>query len=324
MRPFIDADGRLFGRLNLLDALAAVFLAVTCGLIASAAGLFDRAQSQVQLPAPVSVVVEPLVGPPQTSLPAPSLPGNFVPATLEVDALLYDLTIDEAQQLAVGDQHLDEVGRLARELAAIYRIEPRRHMIDVELGSRVAVIEPKERQAHVRIRFHGHRAEDIFFIEGEQRLRAGSRLPFITSKYQATFRLATMDTLATHQLPPMTAEFRAVLVGLTPKTAAQVAVGDVHRNAMGEVVAEILSVGPTEPERFELNLEHGTLRGVDPEQRQISVTLRIHGYRAENFFYSQEDIRVLAKTDVRYHFVTDQYQARYYLVPMRDSVDATR
>lgn len=324
MPPLIDADGRLLGRFNLLDVLAVAFLVLIGGLVGSATGIFTRAR-----PRPVPSLSS--LAPSDGTLPsnaagvsdravpsvgggvAPNLQGNLVPATLEANALLFDLTPEEASQLAVGDAQRDADGRVSRELVSIYRVDARRKATNVELEHPVWVVEPRERQANVRIRFYGYRANDMFFIEGGQRLRAASQLPFQTAKYSATFQLGELDRPASWQLPPVKMEMSALLIELTPEEAKRVAPGDRHVNATGETVAEIVSVGTPTVRQVVLNLG-SRVTVSDPREWQVPVVLRLYGYRTGTLFMTREDERVAFGPEVRYRFVTDRYEAGFYIL----------
>lgn len=317
MRSLIDADGRLFGRLHLFDALVVAFLVLIGGLVVSATGIFTQAVPREVRPSSPPAQINELI--PNSGV-APNLQGNLVPATLEANALLFDLTPEEASQLAVGDAQRDADGRVSRELVNIYRIDARRRAADVELGHPVWVVDPHERQANVRIRFYGYRAEGMFFIEGGQRLRAASQLPFQTAKYSATFQLEELDRLASRELPPVEVEVPAVLIELTPEEAKRVAPGDRHVNVMGEVVAEIVSMGAPVVRQAHLHLSQTVrMKIADPQEREVPVVMRIYGYRSGPMLMTREDERIIVGEQSQYRFITDRYTAAFFVVDQSKS-----
>jgi hypothetical protein len=119
----IDAKGRIFGKVNIIDLLVIIFL------ISSLPIIYSKSQSRQQ-------------------------PTKSESIQFEIAAKIIKLSLDSANALSVGDKEYSQDGAVIAEIISLGKIKPyvRRVMLDPESGQDIYDPEFFERSAHIRLR----------------------------------------------------------------------------------------------------------------------------------------------------------------------------
>lgn len=290
----IDKQGRLFGKINLIDFLVVLFILYLVPTFYFGYKLFNK-HKKVE----VSKKETPTIVPSKI-------------AYLDVYCRVRSLSLEEVKLISVGDRD-NEKGKILGEILTVSKPEDDFYPIDFGYGKTVHL--KNFRKIFIKVRLLGEIKDNAFFWKGE-RMFIGSKISFVTDKYRINCLVEsaeeeTKTTIGSESKPIFlprleTMELNLTLKGLALDKAKLVTVGDVFLDDNGNKLGEVLYVSEPAVYSYTVDLGGGNIiTPQDTNHRQIRIKVRLSGEVRDNaFFWKGERVAVGSKLNLK----TDEYK----------------
>lgn len=254
----IDEKGRLFGKINIIDFLALLFLLCVLPLFYFGYKIFRKPAAQIVLPQK--------------------------PTSLDVYCRISNLKPAELERIGVGDVFIDDAGNKIGQILSVGQPGIYSYSIDLGNGHIVAFQDTERRQVLVKARILGEVRNDAFYYRGEK-TSIGSKIQLKTDKYNVEGLIDSETRSSFLEL----VEININLKPLEPEEVKSISVGDVFVDDAGNNIGEILSVGEPQVYTYDVDLGNGNIAShQDPARRQVLINASILGEVRNGAFYYKE------------------------------------
>ena len=278
----IDEKGRLFGKINIVDFLVILFLVCIMPAFYFGYKILNRPP----------VVVE-----------------KGVLTSIDVYAILKDLSPEIAKLISVGDKELDDNGNVIGEILDVGKIESNFVEIDLDEEETIVKEDAQKKQVSVKMRVMGELKGNDILYKGNK-LKIGSMIDFKTAKYRTKGMIISKISEFSREIKVSKSGLSPINIGLlfknlSPEVALLVSEGDFETDSDGDTIAKVLAVGKSEPYSYKVYLGDGNYATrTDSQKRQLLVKMEIMG-RVEGKTFYFKDKRIAL--DSKIAFNTNEY-----------------
>jgi hypothetical protein len=252
----IDEQGRLFGRINIIDFL--VILAL-CGAIP----LLYLGYRILNKPAVLAPVIE--------------APKEY--KEVDIECRFIKLEPETLSLLSVGDKEIDGQGKVAAQISLLDKGQPYEYIFDLGQGRLITRQDPRLMQIAGKIRLTAEVRDGGLFYK-DKRLTFAEPFEFKSGKYAVWVVPLGDEIKRVEEKPKVEKTFQMYmnikLIGLEEKTAKLISEGDKETDGQGRVIAEIVKKGSIESEVIEVDLGSGYhTSSEDATHKQVIVNMRL-------------------------------------------------
>ena len=272
----VDEKGKLFGKINVIDFLVILFL--LCILPAFYFGYKVATRKLVEVEPPKREFVE-----------------------IEIDYQFIKLKPEVLKLISVGDKELDRNGQVIGRITSLGESEPYRYTFDIGAGQRISKGDPILRQLKARIKLKAKVEQSNLYYKDKE-IKVGLPLEFKTNEYSVT---AIPFKEEEEEEAEALIEVDYQFIKLKPEVLKLISVGDKELDENVQVIGEIISLGQSEPYKYEFDMGKGQkVIKEDPVLKQMRARVRLKAAIKENkIYYKGEEIKV----DVPLEFNADKY-----------------
>lgn len=268
----IDEKGMLFGKVNVIDFLAILFL------------LFFIPIFYFVFKMPKPVVVQPKV---------------FI--DIEHYCKFIKIEPEVLKKISVGDKEVDPSGAVIGEIVWIGESRSYQYNLDIGLGSAEIKDDSLLKELNVKLKIKVDVQDNLVYYKDKQVMK-GQPFEFKTNKYKVSVVLNSEKPRGVENL-----DLPIILKGLDENTLKLIAVGDKELDEKGEIIAEIIRLGKIVNDVREVNLGNGNfILAEDSGKKQIFTTMRLKCEEAggANQLYFKN--RLISDNSL-FYFETDKY-----------------
>jgi len=247
----IDEKGRLFGRINIIDFLAALFLVGLLPMFYFGHKIFTAK--------PKIVAIE------------------YSSYDIVMLCKLIKVEPNTVKLISVGDKEYAPEGVIG-EIISVEEVAP--YSVELNTGAGESVIKEDQNYktvvARIKLRVSLKNSE-IYYKD--KKFYIGSPLDFKTDKYSATIIPISESEYFTEK----DLDLYIVLKDVDSNLLPLIGLGDKEIEPSGKAIAEILSIGKVENNSFTFNLGSNTfLRAEDALRKQVTVKMRLRCQIGQN------------------------------------------
>ncbi|MFH1202726.1 MAG: DUF4330 family protein [Candidatus Omnitrophota bacterium] len=269
----IDENGRLFGKLNIIDFLIIVSLICFITMFYFGYRLFSAK--------------------PKFSKK------DFIEEVFDCQFIKLEPQI--AKLISVGDKELNESGEVIGEIISLGEVGPYEYKIKVGPKEEFLKTDKNLKQISARLKLIvGVRPDGLYYKYSP--IALNSIFDFATEKY------SVKAIRGLKNIEESLIDLYGSIKELNNDTAKLVLVGDKEVDENGQVIAEILNVGELENNIVNIDLGSGNfLQGVDPNRKQIFVKVRLKCKTDENSQIFYKDRKLTYNFPIEFN--TDKYKS---------------
>ncbi|MFC1699092.1 DUF4330 domain-containing protein [Candidatus Omnitrophota bacterium] len=270
----IDEKGRLFGKINLIDFLVISFL--LCFLPASyfAYKILIKGPRAIQ--------------------------GEFI--EIERDCQFIKVRPEVLPLISVGDQELGGNWKVIGEIVSLGTSEPYKYEFDIGGGEKIVKESADLRQQVVKLKLKVVPHRNGLYYKNKL-IKIGSPLEFKTDEY-------TLHTIVNKERKEGEKETIAVetdcrFIKVRPEVLPLISVGDKELGGNWEVIGEIVSLGTSEPYKYEFDIGGGekvVKQSHDLKQQAVKLKLKAVVQKG-GLYYKNRLIKIGSPLE----FQTDEY-----------------
>lgn len=261
----IDDKGRLFGKINVIDFLAILFLLCIIPVAYLGYKVFKR-----PLPEPEKI--------------------TSIFTSVDVYTIFKDLTPEVAGLISIGDKEMNSAGNLVGEILDILKVESNFMNIKLSQSDIITKEDISKKQVTAKLRLMGRLEHDEMLYKGN-RVKFGSEIVLKTTEYTVRGTIIPEPIQFTQSyksgLTPITIDI--LFKNLSPEVVNLISVGDFEidkDDKDGDTIAKVLSIGTPEPYTYMIDLGGGNyITNTDPQKKQLQAKLEIMGGIEGNAFY---------------------------------------
>lgn len=245
----IDEKGRLFGKINVIDFLAILFIIGLVPMFYFGYNIFTARPK-------IAKITE------------SKKESRFGVVML---CKLIKLEAEVAKIISVGDKEHNLEGETIGEIISIDEIAPYNLELDIGAGEKIIKEETNFKIAVARVRLNIALKNNALYYK-DKLFSIGSLLEFKTDKYTVTMiPISESEYFADKEL-----DLYIVLKDVDNNLLPLITAGDKEVEPNGQMIAEILSVGKVENNSFAFNLgSNAFLRAEDASKKQVTVKMRL-------------------------------------------------
>jgi hypothetical protein len=212
----IDEKGRLFGRMNVIDFLAVLFLFCLLPAFYFGYKILTKDTAAVTVK---KVFIE-----------------------IETDCRFIKLRPEELRLISVGDKALDDNGRVTGEIIDIGKSEPYKYKIDIGKGKKIIKEDARLKQIEVKLKLKVLVKDDMVYYRGKL-IKVGLPFRFITDKYSLSSMPVeeAKEETKTDMGESVTAVLKIKCSNLLPELAKVVKAGDTQIEIVNPGIKRILA-----------------------------------------------------------------------------------
>jgi|GEM_PF-3553081 len=280
----IDENGKLFGKINIIDFFALLLLVFLVLAAYSGYNVFNK-RTTLNEKSPV-----------------------FMPMDMYI--VFKDLDPKLLELISAGDTELDIKGMTLAQIMNIYKVE--NNFIEFKLSEEdvFAKEDALRRQITAKVMLLTTLDGNSVIYKGSP-VKFGTAVTFKTKKYVINGIIIPEPFYTTHSPDP---NFNYVTLdvlfeNLNPEIANLISVGDFEIDRDGYTIAKVLSIGSPEPYSYRMDMGSGKyIDKTDTEKRQLRAKMEIRGAIEEgnNFYFKGKRIAL----DSRVGFNTNRYQIK--------------
>lgn len=245
----IDEKGRLFGKVNIIDFLALLFILSLVPMVYFGYRIFH--------PKAVQKII---IGP------------RF---DIEVICKSIKLKPETAKLIAVGDKEYDAEGRVMAEVVSMGEIMPYTYELNIGSGRTIVRTDSALRQAIMRLKLNVVFQDSSIYYKNVL-FSINTPFHFANNKYDITVVPISEYNAGAEIFEDKELDFYIILKELDEKTISLISKGDKEVVLGKGVIAEILGLGRIENNAFLFNLGSGTTITADEaDRKQITVRMRL-------------------------------------------------
>ena len=256
----IDEKGRLFGKINLIDFLVILLLLFLMPVFYFGYKLVNK-----------KPVIE-------------SLKKEFI--EIETDCTLIKLEPEVLKVISIGDKEQDESGQVIGEIISLGQSEPYRYEFDIGGEQKITEEDPVLKQVEARLKLMAEVKEDKPYYK-DREIRVGLPFEFKTDKY-------TLNAIPIKKKEFIETEMDYRFIKVKPELVKTISIGDKEQDESGQVIGEIISLGQSEPYRYEFDIGgEQKITEEDPVLKQVEARLKLMAEVKEGLpYYKDREIRV--------------------------------
>lgn len=167
MIKILDAQGRLFGKINVIDFLALMFLVSLTPMFYFGYKIFNKKPQAPQAP---------------QAQESPSTPKTFLET--EVDLTFTKLDSQTAKLISRGDKELDTSGQVIGEIISVGKLKPLMYEIDLGSGLKSTKEDSALKQIPVTLRIKAEVKDNSLYYK-DKPVKVNSLIDFRSDKYAA-------------------------------------------------------------------------------------------------------------------------------------------
>lgn len=242
----IDEKARLFGKINVIDFFALLFLISLLPMFYFGYKIFTKKPEKILEP------------------------NKFI--EVEINAKFIKVEPKVLRLISEKDKEVDEKGMVIGEIISLGEPKPYEYKFDLR-GEEVNKIDPILKGIPAKLRVMAKAIDDGLYYKNK-RIIINSPIDFKTGEYSVQ-AIVTATQMA-EVIGELRAEVAVILKNLDESTLKLISVGDKELNEKNEVIAEILSIGKIEPDSREISLGSGSYTTIYPSGRkQVNVKMRL-------------------------------------------------
>jgi len=275
----IDEKGRLFGKINVIDFLVIMFLFCFVPMFYFGYKFLTTKEA--------------------------ARGNEFI--TIEANCQLIKLNPGLLKDISVGDKELDENNQVIGEIVSLGQSEPYKYTFDVGEGQKIIKEDPTLKQVNVKIKLKTNIKKGCIYYKNRQIL-ANSPIEFRTNKYIVEAIPYAEDSLVRVEK----LELNVVLKDLDEKTVRLISVGDKEIDANGGVIAEIIKIGKTQNNTYDIKLGTASIvLGEDSSKKEmfVKIKLKCDVSRDGRLYFKEKEI----KYDSLLEFQSNRYTVKFKL-----------
>ena len=238
----IDENGRLFGKINVIDFLVILFLFCFTPMLYFGYKLFYRP------------VVFSTISPRLTSL-------DFY---FRID----DLEPNVLKLISVGDIFLDEAGNNLGEALSVGEPSIYSYNVDLGAGNIISRQDPNRRQILVKVRIPGEIKNNLLYYNGEK-INIGSKINIKTTKYNVEGVIESEPKSTLQEKILLKVKFKNII----PEIAGLINIGDENRDDAGNVLAQIKSIIGNQPSEVVVQENGALINTYQPINRDVVLQI---------------------------------------------------
>jgi len=262
----INEQGRLFGKINIIDFIVLVFIFIALPAVYFGYKLYSDKTAKAQV----------------------TKTGEEFIMSADVCVLFRNLSLATSALVSAGDKEYDANGQIIGEILDVIKVEPNFITIKFSETDIITKEDPQRKQALVKLRIKGKLIGNDLLYKGSP-VKFGYGISFNTSEYEIDGIFAPEPSNKVDEFRKSGLDFLIVdvnFMNLSPETAASIAPGDLEYDAKGGTIARVLSIGSIEPYTHKIDMGDGNyITKIDPQNKQVQVKLEILGEINGNAFY---------------------------------------
>lgn len=271
----IDEQGRLFGKINVIDFLAILFLFLMVPMFYFGYRVFTKKSPR-------------------------EMTSTYTPIEIELSCDLVKINPQILSLIKAGDKEIDIKGKTKGEILWLGEAKPYQYIFFLDDREKITMEDTVLKEIPAKIRLNAEIADDQLYYK-RQPIRLSSPIYFKTSKYAVTV-IPTIDLMDRKERVFLYVIFK----GLGADTFRLISVGDKELSSNWEIIAEVLSIGNIENETRNINLGDGNfVLGEAPEGKQVVIKMQISGVRGDNDTLYFKGRQILHNSSIE--FKTDKY-----------------
>lgn len=268
----IDEQGRLFGRVNVIDFLVVITLCAVLPLCYVAYRVLSKPGEAPKVEA------------------APPEPKIY--KDIEIDCIFIKIEPETLPLLTVGDKESDGGGKTICEILLLDPSQPYEYIFDLGEGRLIRRKDPRLLQMSGKIKLNAEVKDKVLFYK-EERLAVGTPFEFKCGKYTA-WAVPLADEIKRVKEKPKVEKtlqlyMNVTLTGLSQDEASLISAGDKETDAQGNVIAEIIKKGKIESEVVNVDLGggyHASSEDVVHKQVVVNMRLAVQSVEDKGFFFN--------------------------------------
>ncbi|MDD4910356.1 MAG: DUF4330 domain-containing protein [Candidatus Omnitrophica bacterium] len=281
----IDDKGRLFGKINIIDFLALVFLVCLLPIFYLGYKVF-------------------------TQEPIDTEAKEFI--EIMIDVRFIKLRPEVAKVISIGDKEFDNDGHPIGEVVELGDDEPYVYKFNIGEGQAITKKDVVLRQIEAKLRLKAeirkglkHTIDDDRLLYKNDIVGLGLPLEFKTGKYAVT-AIPLRREAVEGAVIERTIDLYVTLKELDEDILSKIAVGDKDMDDSGNVIAEILNVGKVEGNFLDLNVGGDNfITGEVSGKKQAAVKMRLKcELKGSRLYFKEEEILY----NTPFHFKTNKYE----------------
>lgn len=259
---FIDSQGRLFGRINVIDFTVIIFLFCLMPIFYFGYRIFQKKYIKV------STV-------------------SLREKTVEMGFNLIEVPLEIAKLISAGDREFDKTGAVRGEVVWVGKMRPYKYMFDVGCPNPIIREDPNLWEVPVRLRIRVEVRFNAIYYNDKQ-VVISAPFYFITDKYTVA-ALVAIDKGTQLRKPDFgkgakstKLDLNIVFKDLDEETVQLISLGDKEVSG-DETIAEVVDVGKVGNNIYTIDLGGGNfITAEDSSKRQVSVRMRLKAIVTED------------------------------------------
>lgn len=276
----IDENGKLFGKINVIDFL--VILVLLCFLPTAilAYKIISERNKMTQI--------------------------DFM--ELELDCKFIKLSPRVAESISPGDKELNANNKVIGEILSVEDIASYKYQFDLGGGLELEKDDPYYKSRICKVKIAAENRDGNLYYKSVA-IKKGSKLRFNSEEYNEEFILLEEEE---EKKEEKELELFVILKNLDKEVSKLVTIGDKELGVNGEIVAEILSLGRPEDNILEFQLAKGGIISTkEKNKKQISAKMKLLcGIKNDSQPYYKDKELTFREPFV---FTTDNYSTECYL-----------
>ncbi len=277
----VDEQGRLFGKINIIDFFIVAFVAV-------AAIMFYAGYKKISQ--------------------KPSAPKVDEVLNIEIYGKFIKIPPDTLARISVGNKEIDDSGKAIGEIIWLGQARPYRYALDLGENKIILVKDSLLEELPVKLSLKAELIAGALYYKNIP-IRVNSAINIDTGKYSVTFIVLPELELgkAIAGIDVENLEFSVMFNGISEDIARMIQVGDKELSKDGSVLAEVLDVGAVGDSNIKINLGNNNfVYGIDRNKKQVSARIRLRCEIGDAGYMYYKNQRLT--NDSVIEFKTDKYR----------------
>lgn len=274
----IDENGRLLGKINIIDFLVLLFLLCLTPMFYYTHKIFIK-----------------------KPLPAPEEHKIFT--EIELRCRFIKVTPEISKIISVSDKEVDGHNKVLGEITWLGESYQSKYKFDLGNNEQLIIDDPSGKDIPAKIKLKAEIRGNTLYYKDYQLLLT-TPIEFVTNKYSAKMLILSLEK----EVKNITIDLPVILKDLDEEDVKLISAGDAELNEKKETISEIISIGRLDNNIYTINLGQGSFTiGENSSKKQLNVKMRISCQQIADQLYFKG--KSLAELSV-FSFTTDRYSVK--------------